>query len=49
LLSEVLEKLPQPLPWEIVTADVAHCDNEGALGLSQGGVAGNKEHEQLNV
>jgi len=28
-LSEVLEKLPL-LPWEIFTADMSRCDNEGA-------------------
>ena len=28
--SVVLEMLPQPLPWEIVTADMSRCGNEGA-------------------
>ena len=28
-LQEVLEKFPQPLPWEIATADMSRCDNEG--------------------
>ena len=39
-LPEVLGKLPQPLPWEIVTADMSRCGNEGALGFV--GVAGGK-------
>ena len=29
-LLGVLEKLPQPLPWEIVTSDMSRCGNEGA-------------------
>jgi len=29
-LLGVLEKLPQPLPWETVTADISRCGNEGA-------------------
>jgi len=41
LLSEVLEKLPQPLPWEIVTADVAQRKagevTDQAVGLPYGG------------
>ena len=37
-LSGVLGKLPQPLPWEIVTADMSRCGNEGACVFV--GVAG---------
>ena len=43
-LPKVLEKLPQPLPWEIVTADMSHCGNEGARGFV--GVAGGKRRTQ---
>ena len=36
-LSEVLGKLPLPLPWEIVAAYMSRCDNEAAWGFHRGG------------
>jgi len=30
-------KLPLPLTWEIVTADVSRSDNEGAWRIGRGG------------
>jgi len=39
-LAEVVEELPLPLPWEIVTAGMSRCDNEGAWGLPWGGGRG---------
>ena len=30
-------KLPLPLPWEIVSADISQYDNEGARELHWGG------------
>ena len=44
LLLVVFEMLPQPLPWEIVTADMSRCGNEGAYGFV-GGRVGNEERE----
>lgn len=32
----VLGKLQLSLPWEIVTADISQCDNEGAWGFCRG-------------
>ena len=37
LVSGVLGKLRLPLPWEIVTADICQCDNEGAWRFYSGG------------
>jgi len=37
LVAEVLKKLLLPLLWEIVTAGMSRCDNEGAWGFPRGG------------